>query len=383
MTAKSARRLRVDAGDRVLKMAGRVIHSRRAKVGLSPGTLLYLGEEKKEPVAISMAVYSDGKLEEKSGISIEGVFAALKTLRPDEKAWVNVDGVHDTRLLEGFGSALGIHALVLEDIVNTSHRPKIEEHDDYLFIIARMLRWKGNDGGLDTEQVNMIVTANCVISFQERPGDVFDPVRERLRKGRGRMRRLGPDYLAYALLDTMLDHYFVVFEEIGLRMDQIEHQLATSSSPHLARDIQRLKGEALRLRKWVWPMREVVNSLDRLESDLIQPETRPFIRDLYDHAVNAIDAVESMRDGLGMLMDLHHSNLNNRMSEVMKTLTLIATVFMPLSFLAGIYGMNFAYIPGVDWRWGFGALMLSMLLIGGGMLVFFRMKGWLGGGGKK
>jgi len=325
-----------------------------------------------ERTRIEFIDYTSDELEEREFDTIDEALACRDTERV---SWLNIDGLHDTDLLKKIGDHFGLHPLVMEDIVNTHQRPKVEEYEGYVFVVARMLYVR--DGDLASEQMTFVLGPRWLLSFQEVHGDVFAGVRERIRAGRGRVRKMGPDYLLYALLDAIIDHYFVVLETFGERIETLEDELTEDPKPELLNRIHEFKRQSLLLRKAVWPMREAVAALQRMESDLVREETGLFLRDAYDHTIQSIDAIESFRDTLSSLQDLYLSSISNRMNEVMKVLTIIATIFVPLTFVAGIYGMNFEILPELHWKWGYALFWVVVLALGGSMLAFFRRKRWL------
>jgi magnesium transporter len=289
--------------------------------------------------------------------------------------WVNVDGLGDAETVRTLGDVFGLHQLALEDVVNVHQRAKVEEYDDEYFIVARIVTL---DEHLATEQISLFLGPNYVVTFQERSGDCFDPVRERIRRGKGRIRKAGPDYLAYALLDAIVDNCFPVLEVYGERLDELEKEIMAHPSTEILTRVHRVKRELVSLRRTVWPQRDALSSLVRETTPLVSDETRVYLRDCYDHAVQVMDLVESYREIAGALLDAYLSNVSNRMNEVMKVLTIIATVFIPLTFLAGIYGMNFQSMPELGWPWAYPALLLLMAVVAGAMLWRFRRMGWLG-----
>jgi magnesium transporter len=291
--------------------------------------------------------------------------------------WINVDGVHDTEAIQKLGDCFGIHALVLEDVVNTNQRPKLEIFDDYVFLVLKMLTLDKEERRPEFEQVSMVLGPNYVISFQEREGDVFETVRERIRSGKGLIRRGGADYLAYALMDAVVDGYFVVLETFGEHIETLEEELVTDAGRDTLQKLNVMKREVIYLRKSVWPLREVISALQRGESTLVKEHTRIYLRDVYDHTIQVIDTVETFRDMLTGMLDIYLSSVSNRMNEVMKVLTVIATIFIPLTFIAGVYGMNFRFMPELAWQWAYPVTWLVMVAIGILMVVYFRRKKWL------
>jgi magnesium transporter len=344
------------------------------KAGLSPGTLVYVGEKKIDSSRISIIDFTEKQMIEKEFKKIEDVFP-YKDKRT--VSWINIDGLHEVELIKELGRHFRIHPLVLEDIVNTGQRPKMEDHDDYIFVVFKMLHYHEKDIEVSSEQISLIIAPRCIFSFQERPGDVFEPVRERIRKSKGRLRKSGTDYLAYALMDAVVDNYFKVLEKIGERTESLEVELLSNPSSGTLQKIHSLKRELIYLRKSVWPLRETLNGLTRGESKLIKERTLIYLRDVYDHTIQIIDTIESLRDTVSGMLDTYLSSVSNRMNEVMKVLTIIATIFIPLTFIAGIYGMNFEYMPELRWTYGYFAAWAVMAAIAALMAFHFRKRGWL------
>jgi len=344
------------------------------KAGLPPGTLVHVGEKHAEKSRISLMDYDEDHVEEKTDVTLEAClpFKALPTV-----TWVNVTGIHDMDIIRGFGDAFDIHPLVLEDIVHTGQRPKVEDLSNYLYIVLKMLVSDNSDNGFEAEQVSLILGPNFVLSFQERDGDVFDSIRARIKAGKGRIRKSGSDYLAYSLIDAIVDNYFVILESVGERIESIQEEVLTDPDPSMLKEIQDKKREMILLRKSVWPLREAISSMERGESPLISDSTGPYLRDVYDHTIQVIDTVETFRDTISGTLDIYLSSLSNRMNEVMKVLTIIATIFIPLTFIAGIYGMNFKYMPELEWKWGYLTVWVVIIVLGGLMLLGFKRKKWL------
>jgi len=343
------------------------------KPGLSPGTLVHVGERKVENVRIRTIEFNQDTLEEREFDTIE------ESLPHKEKrtiTWINIDGLHDVGVMEEIGRHFGLHPLVMEDILHTDQRPKMEDFEDYIFIVAKMLSFDQEKNELKAEQLSLVLGQDYVVTFQERVGDVFEPVRERLRKGKGRIRTMPPDYLAYALIDAVVDHYFIVLEKIGEMVESLEEELVTNPTPTTLQTIHRLKRELIFLRKSVWPLRELISELERGEASLIQEKTTVFLRDVYDHTIQIIDTVETLRDMVSGMLDVYLSSVSNRMNEVMKVLTIIATIFIPVTFIAGIYGMNFEIMPELKWPWGYPLVWGVMVAIGMAMLIYFKKKKW-------
>ena len=350
----------------------RVFKRRSQKAGLPPGVLIPVTRERAEKVRISVIDYDESNVEEKEIRTLQEV---LPFRDSPTVTWINIDGIHDTEIIEKIGSDFGIHPLVLEDIVNTGQRPKMEDFDAYIYVVLRMLCLEKD--GVRSEQVSIILGPNFVISFQEMPGDVFNPIRERLRGTKWRIRKLGADYLAYALIDMIVDNYFLILETFGDQIEELEAELMERPTPSLLHSIHSIKRELISLRKSVWPLRELISGLERNESKIIAASTRVYFRDVYDHTIQVMDTVETYRDMVAGMLDTYLSSISNRMNEVMKVLTIIATIFIPITFVAGIYGMNFHNMPELAWRWGYFAALGLMGLIGVVMLIYFRRKHWL------
>lgn len=355
-------------------MMSKLFKKRSEKGGLPPGTLVYVGEKKVEKVIITVFDYDSERYEEKELKSIEECFLYKDT---PTVTWINMAGIHQVDLMEKIGTHFGIHPLVIEDILNTGQRPKMDDLEDYLFVVLKMLDYDKEDDEISAEQISIILGQNFVISFQEKEGDVFEPIRERIRKNKGRIRKMGADYLAYALVDSVVDNYFTILEKIGERIEFLEEELVENPSTQTLQEIHRLKRELIFLRKSIWPLREVISGLERGESSLIKESTGIYLRDVYDHTIQVIDTVETFRDMISGILDVYLSSISNKMNEVMKVLTIIATIFIPLTFLAGIYGMNFRYIPELEWHGGYFAVLCLMVIIGIGLVIYFKKKKWL------
>ena len=344
------------------------------KAGSAPGTLVHIGERKTEKPRITVLDYDDVQLHEKQLESIEEAFPLKDS---PTTTWLNIDGIHDVELVEKIGAHFNIHPLILEDIVNTGQRPKTDDFEAYNYFVLKMLYLDEQSDEVRSEQVSLVLGNNFLISFQETEGDVLAHVRDRIRKGKRRIRKNGCDYLAYALIDAIVDHYFVILETIGATIESLEEDLLAEPTPETLQSIHELKRELIYMRKQVWPLREMINTVIRGELSLVREQTIVFFKDVYDHTIQIVDTIESYRDLLSSMLDLYLSTISNRMNEVMKVLTIIATIFIPITFVAGIYGMNFKYMPELEWKWGYPAVWS---IVGGivlGMIVFFRRKKWL------
>jgi magnesium transporter len=352
----------------------KVFKKRSSKAGLPPGTLVHVGEKKVESVKITFIDYDEQDFQEKEATHIE---ECLKLKDTATVSWINIDGLHDIELLEKLGKGFELHSLILEDILSTGQRPKFEDYEKYIFVVLKMLSFNEDSQSVEAEQVSLILGPNYVISFQERIGDVFDPIRERIRNTKGRIRKMGPDYLAYALLDAIVDNYFVILERFGEKIESMEEEVIGNPTERTVQQIHSLKREMISLRKSIWPLRELIGGLQKSESLLINETTDIYMRDVYDHTIQIIDTIESFRDMVSGMLDIYLSSLSNKMNAVMKVLTIIATLFIPLTFVAGIYGMNFEYMPELKVRWAYGAVWLVMIIIAAIMLFYFRRKKWL------
>ncbi len=353
----------------------RVLNPKRStKGGLAPGTLLHVGERKAEGTQLWQIVYDAAGVEEHTPLARD------IRLPPGDQTgvrWINVDGLQEVEVLGAIGERFGLHPLVVEDILHTAQRPKLEDYGEYLFIVLKSLYHGAESGDPEIEQISLVLGPNYVLSFQERAGDEFEPIRERIRANKGRVRKAGADYLGYALVDLIVDQYFVVLERFGDQIEVLEGELIADPTPDTAHAIHHLKQEMALLRKSVWPLREVVSGLERSESPMIHDSTHPYLRDVYDHTVQVIDSVETFRDILSGMLDIYLSSVSNRMNEVMKVLTIISTVFIPLTFVVGVYGMNFEHMPELSWPWAYPLVWLVMVAVAVLMVIFFRQKRWL------
>jgi magnesium transporter len=353
----------------------KLLRKRTKKAGLPPGSLVYTGEKVDAKVSITIIDYDEEHFQEKAQASFD---ECLLVRNKPGVTWIKVDGIHAVENLQKLGDCFNLHPLVLEDILNTDQRPKIEDFDDYVYIVLRMINYsEDEDNELSSEQISLILGSNFLISFQEGDGAAFAPILERLRTSKGRIRKSGADYLAYTLMDLIVDNYFVVLEKFGETLEYLEEEVVKRPTPETLQDIHRFKYDMIMLRKSVWPLREVIARLERPESDLIQDSTAIYFKDVYDHTIVAIDNIETYRDILSGMLDIYLSSISNRLNEIMKVLTIIATIFMPLTFLAGVWGMNFKYMPELRWPWGYPAALGLMLVIALSMVRYFRRKKWI------
>jgi len=346
-------------------------HSR--KVGLPPGSLVFLGEKRVENATIRVIDYDEREVHERA---IANPAECRQYMDQKTVTWIDVTGLHDTELLARLGKVLTIHPLVLEDILNTGQRPRFEDHGESIFCVVKMLYRGKGDGEIVSEQVSLILGRGYLVTFQEMEGDVFGMIRDRIRTGKGRIRTAGCDYLAYSLLDAIVDNYFIVLEDVGDKIENLQEAVLERPEPETLQAMHQLKREMMFIRKNLWPLRELVSALDKSESDLITEGLSPYLRDVYEHTFQVIDTVEAWREMLSGALDVYMTSVSNKMNEVMKVLTVIATIFIPLTFIAGIYGMNFEYMPELKWRMGYAGIWCVMLSVGAGMAVFFKRKKW-------
>lgn len=345
------------------------------KAGLLPGTLIHIGERKTEKVKITLIDYDEMHFHEQEAKTIEECFPFKDRNRPTI-AWINIDGIHRSDILGKLGECFGLHPLIVEDIMNTDQRPKIEDFEDYSYIALKMLEFSGRDGEVISEQVSLVLGPNFVLSFLEKEVDIFRVIRDRIRTNKGRIRKMGADYLAYCLLDAIVDNYFIIMETLGEKIESLEDELVSNPTPVTLRAIYKLKMNTILLRRSVWPFREVIGGLERGESSLILESTRIYYKDIHDHTLHIIDTLETFREMVAGMLEIYLSSISNRLNAVIKVLTMIATIFMPLTFIAGIYGMNFKYMPELEWRWGYPVILLIMSAMGIAMMYYFKKKKW-------
>jgi len=344
-----------------------LVSRRSVKAGTPPGTLIYTGEVKAE-VEITLIDYDSESYREFKVEDVEETFQFRDT---KSVTWIDVVGLHDVDKIEKIGLHYGIHPLVLEDVLNVYQRPKVEDFGDYLFVVARVLK-----EGLDSRQVSFILGRNFVITFQEERLEIFEQIRKKIREG-GKIRKMGTDYLLHSLIDAIIDSYFVILGKIEDEIAEFEDRVVLNPTPEVVQSIHRLKRNLIALRKSVWPLRDVVSYLSKSESDLISDETSIYFRDVYDHTIQVIDTIETLRELIAGMLEVYFSSISNRTNEIMKVLTIIATIFMPLTFITGIYGMNFRYMPELEWRYGYPFALFLMLIVSVFMIVYFRRKRWI------
>ncbi len=344
-----------------------------SKAGLAPGTVAYVGEKRDFNVYADVLTWDENHFQEQKKV-------AIKNIRDDvlieQSRWINITGIHDTAAVEQLGRVFCLHSLVQEDIVHPTQRPKVDDYEDYLYVVVKMISFHETERIVLTEQLSVILRGNTILSFIEDDGDLFDGLRDRLRKGNLKIRKSGTDYILYSLLDAIVDNYFVVLERIGDYLEETEIQLLNDARNSDLQVLHNLKRELIYLRKSIWPMREVVSSLTKSENLHLKGNTDIYLRDVYDHCVHAIDTLETFRDLSSGMMDVYLSSLSNKMNNVMKTLTIISTIFIPLTFIVGVYGMNFEFMPELKEKWAYPIVWFIMISISIGMVIYFRRKGW-------
>ncbi len=346
---------------------------RSSKAGLPPGTLVHLGRHVAEKETFTVINYDEENFRINETSSVEECFTLVD---PSLVTWINIDAISDAKTVEAIGSHFGLHPLLLEDIMNTNQRPKIDDYGDCIFLVLKVLLINVDMRSLESDQVSFVLGKNYLLTFQERPGELFHPIIERLEVGRSRIRKNGSDYLLYSLVDIIVDNYFAVIEKGGDVLEELETRVVTGVRTETLNSIQQMKKEFIFLRKSVWPLREVMSSLERSGSDLISPSLLIYFRDIYDHSIHAIDSIETMREMLSGMLDIYLSSISNRLNEVMKVLTIISTIFIPLTFIAGVYGMNFKNMPEIEMYYGYYACLGLMGCIVITMLGFFWKKKW-------
>ncbi|MDR2010588.1 MAG: magnesium/cobalt transporter CorA [Bacteroidales bacterium] len=342
------------------------------KRGLPPGSLVFTGTKKTSEISIEEIEYNQTNYSRKEIKNIKNINYSAGS---DNIYWININGLHETNIIESIGNIFSINALTLEDILNLQQRPKTEIFGDYIYITLKMLTYNGDS--IDNEQISIVLGKNYVITFQEKPGDIFDPLRLRIQSQSGKIRSSGSDYLAYALIDIVVDNYFVLLEKLNSEIEVFEENLIYSFEKETLTQIYRLKRENLVMRNSIWPVRELISQLERSESDLLNDRIQIYFRDLYDHTIQVIDTAEVSREILSGLIDLYLSGISNKTNEVMKVLTIISTIFIPLTFIVGLYGMNFKFMPELSWKWGYIAVWAIMLLITFFMIIYIKRKKWL------
>ena len=364
-----------DVPKNIIKQLNPINKKKKAslKIGMPPGSMIYVGEQKVEKIKITLTEYDSSEVESCEINSVEEVEPYTDT---PKVTWVNVCGLHETDFLKQVGEKFNIHPLVLEDILNTETRPKLEIIDDYIFIVMKLLSYNPGERMLESEQASFILGKNFVFSFLEKSESVFNPLKERISNQSGRLRKSGCDFLFYALMDIIVDNYYLVLEKTDEEIDSLDDELVNNSDEIEIKEIHGLKRQLISLRRNTWPLRELFTQLIREESELIKETTEPFLRDLLDHTIHVTESVDSFRETANTLMETYLSLASNKMNEVMKVLTVIATIFIPLTFIVGIYGMNFHYMPELEWPWAYFAVWGVMVAVVVVMIIYFRKKKW-------
>lgn len=355
-------------------MLSKTIKFRVKKAGMAPGSLIPISETQSDKIQISLFDYNAEKLTEMKDSNLQ---ECLKGLNTTDTTWINISGIDDIHTIETIGRRFGLHPLLLEDIVSSGQRSKLDDYKDTIYIVAKMLNYNHESQTVEDEQVSLVLGKNFLISFLESKNNVFAPIYERLRPENSKIRQKGPDYLCYTLLDCLVDNYFLILEKVDGKLESLEEEVIKFPTPKTLQKIQRTKREITLLRKSVWPMREVISNFRRSESPLIQESTKVYIHDVYDHTIQAIDAIESFRDIAAGMLDIYLSNISMRMNEIMKVLTVVSTIFVPLTFIASIYGMNFDNIPELHYKYGYYIVLTLMAFITLVMFYYFKRKGWI------
>jgi magnesium transporter len=362
------------AGALTLRRTLQAIAGRSRKAGQPAGTLLHIGERRTDGTAISAITFSTDSMEE---TQVRPGAVTRLSPPPGVTTWYRVQGLGDVATIDRLGAELDLHPLLVEDALDTSARPKTDDYRSATFVSMKLVTWDPAEERIEAEHVSIVVGEDFMVSFQESGDPIFANIEERLRTPGGRIRAQGADHLAYTLLDTVVDGYFAVLEQLGIRIELIEERLLADTGGGILRDLHALRRELIFVRNAVWPLREVISRLERGDSPLSTDETRPYLRDVYDHAVEVIELIEMFRDLLESLVDQHMSNINNRTNEIMKVLTVLASIFIPITFLTGLYGMNFVHMPGLESRAGFPIMLSVMASVSFGLLGFFRLRRWI------
>ena len=344
------------------------------KSGLPPGALIHIGKRKTDQVKLSKFTYNEKEFEE---VEIQEVNNLGATIGKDFVSWINLDGIHKTDIIAKIGKQFSLHGLLLEDILNTNHRPKAEYYKDHMIFSLKMLGLNKSGNKLVSEQVSIVLGKNYLLSFQEQEGDLFEQIRERIRTAKGKIRLKKSDYLFYTLIDAVVDNYYLIIENFSERVETLEEKVLTAPDENTLKEIQDLKKQLVTLRKSVFPLREAVSLILKDEEDFFNTDNAKYLRDVYDHVIHILDTIETQRDIVSGLKDLYMSELSNRMNNTMKVLTIIATIFIPLTFIAGVYGMNFEYMPELHYKWAYPVVWILMIIITVGMIIYFKKKKWL------
>ncbi len=344
------------------------------KAGLAPATAEYVGDPREFKPWFDIMDYGENHFEEKFKLGLENV---QEIFSDQHIRWINVTGLHNVALIDKFSEVLCLHGLVKEDIVHTNQRPKLDEYDDYLYVVVKMLSFDNKENALNSEQLSIVLKGNTIVTFIEDEGDIFDELRDRIRKGNIKLRRSGADYLLYCILDTLVDNYFVVLEKIGNKLEELEIRMLNDAVKEDLQELHKSKRDLIYLRKFIWPLREVISTLSKGDRFHLEGNTSLYLRDVYDHCIHVIDTLETFREVSSGLMDVYLSSISNRMNAVMKTLTIISTIFIPLTFLVGVYGMNFKFMPELNEKWAYPTVWILMISLASVMMIWFKRKRWL------
>lgn len=350
-------------------------HRKKSKLGLAPGSLVFTGEQKMSQVDISVLHYNEDKIEENKPNSVAETISLIKSF--NGVTWINIDGLHDEKSIEEICTYLDVHKLSMEDILSVNQRPKLEEYPDYLQAFVKMISINHEDEIIEYEQISFLLKGNVLVSFQEKTGDIFDSVRKRIKESKGFIRKRGADYLLYALLDLVVDHYFIIIDSFSEKLEDLESELLRNPDKTALNRLHMLRRETLFLRRTVYPMREMVGRFEKLEEPLISDSIKVFTRDLYDHTIIVIENIEVLRDMTSGLLDLYMNTVSNKLNEIMKVLTIMSAIFIPITFIAGVYGMNFTNMPELAYKNGYFIVLGAMFLVLIGMLIFLKRKKWI------
>ena len=352
----------------------RQLQKMKKRIGQAPGTMVHIGIQKAESTRISLIDYDLATVTEKKLNRISEVFPSFQS---ETISWTNIDGLHNMELFTELSKELKLHPLLMEDILDTGQRPKLEIYSDHLLVILKMITWNDQEKRIDFEQVSFVLGKNYLLSFQEHQGDVFEHVRLRISNPQSRIRKMGADYLLYSLLDAIVDNYFLMLSTVGDQIEELEEELIENPSNDILSIIHHLKRDVLFLRKSIWHLRTVISNLNREDFQYITPELHTYLRDIYDNTVQVMDTIETYREIISGMLDIYLSSLSNRMNQVMKVLTIFAAIFIPLTFVAGVYGMNFQYMPELSYKWAYPIWWVIVIIITVGMVLYFKKKKWL------
>ena len=353
---------------------GRQTQKMKNRIGLAPGSMVHIGNQKSQSTKISLINYQLSAVTETKCENITDIFASFQF---ENVSWINIDALHDLPLFTQLAEKLKLHPLLMEDILDTGQKPKLEIYEDHLLVIIKMITWNDEEKRIDFEQVSFVLGKNYLLSFQERQGDVFEHVRQRIRNPQSRIRKMKTDYLLYSLLDAIIDSYFLLLSTLGDQIEELEEELIKDPSDDILTTIHHLKHDVLFLRKSIWHLRTVISNLNREDFQYITPELHTYLRDLYDNTVQVMDTIETYREIISGMLDIYLSSLSNRMNQVMKVLTIFAAIFIPLTFVAGVYGMNFQYMPELGYKWAYPIWWVFVIIITVGMVIYFKKKKWM------